>query len=240
MKVLITAAGLGMRMGPVTHAMNKCLLPIGGKPLLRTLVDTFKKHGVHDIFVITGHCADLVEMELQRKVTFIHNPDYAITSILGSITLAEKYLKGSDFIFSTGDSLLHPELIKKMIHFQDKENILLCVDLKQCDEEDMKVIIKDETIIDMSKKIPLHQASGEYTGLTYFPSVASVTFFELVDKSLKQRSKNQYVAQMLLLLQHQGFKLVPMYTKGLPRIEIDYPQDLEDAQKLYLLFNAQK
>lgn len=236
MKALITAAGLGTRMGNVTTNMNKCLLPVGGKSLLRSLVDTFKEQGVFDIFVITGHCAELVQKELNGEVTFIHNPNYATTSILGSIVLAEKYLKGYDFMFSTGDSLLHPQLIQKMIHSDKKENILLGVDIKKCDEEDMKVIIKDNIVVDMSKKIPLSEATGEYTGLTYFPVAASPAFFDLIAASLEQGSKNQYIAQMLLLLQQQGSALIPMYTEGLPRIEIDYPEDLETARKLYALF----
>lgn len=236
MKALITAAGLGTRMGNITNNTNKCLLPVGGKSLLRNLVNTFKEQGISEIFVITGHCAELVERELEGEVTFIYNKDYASTSILGSIILAEKYLKGSDFIFSTGDSLLHPQLIKKMIHYENKENILLCVDIKKCDEEDMKIIIKDSVIIDISKKIPIGEATGEYTGLTYFPGKASKVFFTLIEKSLMEESKNQYVALMLLLLQHQGFKPIPIYTEGLPRIEIDYPKDLESARELYTLF----
>ena len=203
MKALITAAGLGSRMGSITSNTNKCLLKIGGKSLLRILVDNFKKQGISEIVVITGYCAELVEKELQGEVTFIHNKDYASTSILGSITLAEQYLKGSDFIFSTGDSLLHPQLIENMIHFEHKENILLCVDVKPCDDEDMKVIIKDNTIIDMGKMISPQEATGEYTGLTYFPVAASKIFFDLVNNSLKQQSKNQYVAQMLLSLQNR-------------------------------------
>ena len=236
MKALITAAGLGTRMGNITTNTNKCLLTVGGKSLLRNLVNVFKEQGISEIFVITGHCAELVEKELQGEVTFIHNKDYASTSILGSITLAEKYLKGTEFIFITGDSLLHPQLIKRMVNFENKENILLSVDIKRCDEEDMKIIIKEGLIIDISKKISIMEATGEYTGLTYFPADASGAFFNLIEQYLKQESKNQYVAQMLLLLQHKGFKPVPIYTEGLPRIEIDYPEDLDLAQELYTLF----
>ena len=237
MKVLITAAGLGTRMGNVTHSLNKCLLTVGGKSLLRNLVNNFKKAGISDIFVITGHCADLVEKELKGEVTFIHNSNYASTSILGSVILAQEFLKDSDFIFITGDSLLHPLLIQKMIDSKEKEQILVCVDLKKCDEEDMKIVINDNIILDISKEIPISKSNGEYTSLTYLPATISNSFFEAIFQSLKG-SKKQYVADILLSLQAKGFKLVPIYTDGLPRIEIDYPKDLDDAQKLYSLFTT--
>ena len=40
MKGLVLAAGRGSRMGELTNEKPKCLTPLGGKPLIDSLVET--------------------------------------------------------------------------------------------------------------------------------------------------------------------------------------------------------
>jgi NDP-sugar pyrophosphorylase family protein len=80
-KALITAAGLGSRLGSITKDINKCLLPVGGKPLMRHSVDSFKELGISDIIVVTGYHADKVMQEFGNEVTYVYNKDYATTTI---------------------------------------------------------------------------------------------------------------------------------------------------------------
>ena len=231
MKALITAAGLGTRMGALAKNTNKCLLLVGNKSLIKCSVDNFKMQGIDDIHIITGHYAHLIKQELSGKANLIYNKDYASTSILGSIILARAQLQDSEFIFMTGDSLIHYSLIEKMIANKNKGDILVSIDAKKCDEEDMKVIVEQGVIINISKNIPVHLANGEYTSLTYFSSKASRRFFDLIHKYLKKDEK-KYVAEILLELQKEGLRLIPVYTEQLPRIELDYPDDFLNANKM--------
>jgi phosphoenolpyruvate phosphomutase len=45
----------------VTADKPKVMLPIAGKPLLRWLVDAFKKEGINDITVVGGYRADAID-----------------------------------------------------------------------------------------------------------------------------------------------------------------------------------
>ncbi|MBT3814197.1 NTP transferase domain-containing protein [Candidatus Woesearchaeota archaeon] len=230
MKALITAAGMGTRLGNITKDTNKCILNVGNKPLLLHSVEILKNVGIDDIYVIIGHHGEKIKQLLGDKVNYIYNPDYATTSILGSIVLAKEHLFQSEFVFLTGDSLLHPELIKGLL--EPSQDVLVSIELKKCNEEDMKVVLENHNIKEISKTISLDQAQGEYTSLTRFPKESSTVFFNEVEKAINNQNCKTYVADILLNLQNLGFNLKPIYTNK-PRIEIDFLEDLEKAQALY-------
>ncbi len=60
MRAFLLAAGLGTRMGPITRTTPKCLLPVGGKPLLGRWFDQLARCGVDAALVNTHHLAEQV------------------------------------------------------------------------------------------------------------------------------------------------------------------------------------
>ena len=58
---VVLAASRGAGLEAVTDERPKVMLPIAGKPLLRRLVDAFKKEGINDITVVGGYRADAIE-----------------------------------------------------------------------------------------------------------------------------------------------------------------------------------
>lgn len=231
MKALISAAGLGSRLGELTRNTNKCLLQIGGVSLLRHAVNTLNANGINKIFVIVGYHADKVIEELGSDVTYIHNESYATTSILGSVALGKEHLEGEEFIFMTGDSFMHPNVIRDFL--KEDAEVLASIELKECDEEDYKVILKDGAIVAMSKNIPTNEADGEFTAMIKVGDAASYQFFENVEFALNNETDEEYVADMILKLQDQGFAVKPVFSNTYPRIEIDFKEDLEKARKIY-------
>jgi molybdenum cofactor cytidylyltransferase len=71
---IVLAAGRSTRMGP--H--NKLLADIGGKPMVRRVVEAALASTARPVVVVTGHQADDVAASLSGlDVTLIPNPDYA-------------------------------------------------------------------------------------------------------------------------------------------------------------------
>jgi molybdenum cofactor cytidylyltransferase len=71
---IVLAAGRSTRMG----AANKLLADIGGKPMVRHVVEAALASTARPMLVVTGHQASEVGAALSGvDVTFVANPDYA-------------------------------------------------------------------------------------------------------------------------------------------------------------------
>jgi molybdenum cofactor cytidylyltransferase len=71
---VVLAAGRSSRMG----GPNKLLAEIGGKPLVRIVVDAVLTSRARPVVVVTGHQRDKVEAALAGlPVKFVHNPHFA-------------------------------------------------------------------------------------------------------------------------------------------------------------------
>jgi molybdenum cofactor cytidylyltransferase len=71
---IILAAGKSSRMG----AMNKLLIPIEGKPMVRRAAEAVLAAQLSPVLVVTGHQREQVEEALKDlSVTFLNNKDYA-------------------------------------------------------------------------------------------------------------------------------------------------------------------
>ncbi len=70
---VILAAGQSRRMG----AVNKMLIQVDGKPMVRHAVDAARDAGAAHIIVVTGHQPDELRDAAGDGVIFIHNPEYA-------------------------------------------------------------------------------------------------------------------------------------------------------------------
>ncbi|WGZ93581.1 MAG: NDP-sugar synthase [Candidatus Thiothrix putei] len=61
MKAMILAAGKGTRVRPITNEMPKPMIPILRKPVMESIVELLRTHGVQDIVVNTSHLAPVIE-----------------------------------------------------------------------------------------------------------------------------------------------------------------------------------
>jgi len=61
MKAVLLAAGKGTRLRPLTDTIPKCLIPIGGEPMLTIWLRLLKKHGVEEVLINTHYRAGLVD-----------------------------------------------------------------------------------------------------------------------------------------------------------------------------------
>jgi phosphoenolpyruvate phosphomutase len=107
---IVLAATRGRGLEPITTDRPKVMLPIAGKPLLRWLVDGFKKQNINDITVVGGYHAEAIDTaDIKLKV----NERYAETDELASLGCAAQDLE-SDTIISYGDILFRSYVLRDL------------------------------------------------------------------------------------------------------------------------------
>jgi mannose-1-phosphate guanylyltransferase len=103
MKAFLLAAGVGSRLRPITDTTPKCMLLVGGRPLLEIWLDAFAQAGVDEVLVNLHHLPDVVRSYLAART----RPPGVLTSyepvLLGSAgTLAahRDWVAGEDFFLA--------------------------------------------------------------------------------------------------------------------------------------------
>ncbi len=108
---VILAATRGRGLEAITEDRPKVMLPIAGKPLLRWLVDGFKKERIDDITVVGGYRADAIDTAGIRLVV---NEAYARTGELASLACAVERLEG-DTVIAYGDLLFRSYVLRDLL-----------------------------------------------------------------------------------------------------------------------------
>ena len=67
LQAAVLCGGLGTRLGALTSALPKPLLPVGGEPFLRRLHFEIARHGIRRVVLLAAYRSDLVEDFLARN-----------------------------------------------------------------------------------------------------------------------------------------------------------------------------
>ena len=106
MRALLLAAGLGTRLQPITDLVPKCMVPIGGRPLIGIWLDKLFQVGVKDVLINTHYHHEMVE----RYISDYYNADNVTTvyesKLLGT---AGTLLKNLNFFGSEDALLIHAD-----------------------------------------------------------------------------------------------------------------------------------
>jgi L-glutamine-phosphate cytidylyltransferase len=89
---VVLAAGLGSRMGQLTSERPKCLVCVGGVPILERLVVTLDEYGIERLVMVTGYGAGMIHDHIGERfggmaVEYVVNPLFATTNTMYSTWL---------------------------------------------------------------------------------------------------------------------------------------------------------
>lgn len=105
-RAMILAAGLGVRMRPVTDTVPKPLIEIDGRPLIDHVIDRLQDAEVTEIIVNLHHLADKIEAHLKArtepKIRFSREPELLETG--GGVKNALQMLGSEPFFVINADA----------------------------------------------------------------------------------------------------------------------------------------
>jgi choline kinase len=241
-RAIILSAGQGKRLLPLTERAPKCMLPVGGEPLIGRQIDALLECGVEDIAVVVGFGAELVEAGISerygaaersgaRRIRTLYNPFYTITDNLVSCWIARGEME-REFLILNGDTLFAPLVLQRLLAAPEHP-ITLAVSRKDSyDDDDMKVIrnVGDGgRLLSVGKKLSREQVNAESIGMMTFRGDGPRLFRDAMDRALRgPAALSQWYLSLIDALAKSGV----VFTQEIPPngwTEVDSRSDLERA-----------
>lgn len=229
MKAIILAAGKGTRLDG-TAVKPKCLVEIGGFTLLHRQIETLRSLDVNKIVVVVGFGAESVREECGQGITFVENNRFAETSSLYSLWLAQQHL-AEGFVVLNSDVLFHPQLLANLLESSRADALLIADTEKETTplgDEEMKVKVKEELVVDISKDMAPGEADGENVGIVKFSARGAKLLVECMNSLIANGAIKDWAPRAFLEFARRH-PLHALSTRGLPWIEIDFPEDYSRA-----------
>ena len=124
MKVILLAGGFGTRLAEYTDIIPKPMVPVGGKPILWHIMQTYARFGHKDFYVALGYKAEVVkEYFLNYRAL---NADFTVDLASGNVTSHQ--VDSVDWrvtLVNTGDSSMTGGRVKRMQPFIGNETCML-------------------------------------------------------------------------------------------------------------------
>ncbi|HKY29506.1 MAG TPA: phosphocholine cytidylyltransferase family protein [Pyrinomonadaceae bacterium] len=229
MKGIILAAGAGTRLNGAA-VKPKCLVEVGGMSLLRRQIRALRKANINDIVVVLGFEGQSIKHECDESVHFVENPNFAQTSSLYSLWLARHHLTDG-FVVLNSDVLFHPQILEDLLQSSFSDALLISYQGEKNEplgDEEMKVKVEEDVVVDISKEMNPSEADGENVGIVKFSPSGAKLLIEYMDDLIARGFSKAWAPRAFLefALHH---RLHAVSTRGYPWIEIDFPEDYQRA-----------
>ena len=157
----ILAGGLGSRLGTLTQAIPKSLLPCGDRPFLAWLMRELIRFGAEDFVLLTGHLSEQVEARVQQlrallprevNITISKEPEPAGT---GGAVWHARHLLAERFLLCNGDSLFDCNLAS-LVSYETN-----CILLRRMDDASRYGVVE----LDGERVTAFHASAARRGGL---------------------------------------------------------------------------
>lgn len=184
--VVLMAGGLGTRLQPLTNDCPKPLLPLGDKPILETILESFAEQGFERIFLSVNYKAEMIRNHFETgakwgvKVDYLHENTPLGTA--GALSLLPEK-PDAPIIVMNGDLLTHTNF-DNLLKFHVDNTAAATMAVREYDfQVPYGVVRLDETVIQSIEEKPVQKFfvnAGIYVlspeALEYLPAE---TFFDM-------------------------------------------------------------
>jgi choline kinase len=231
---VILAAGIASRLRPLTASMPKCLLPVGGIPLLQRSLTSLQQTGVRDVVLVTGFRHEQIEafvhsLSADLNISFIHNDRFESTNNNYSLWLTKPVVLGSDMVMMDSDILFDRRILEAVLG-ASHQDVLALRKSRDLGNEEIKVECDRQGYVRrIGKEVNARNAAGESLGIERFSGPTTHLLFASLDR---RKHLNEFYEASFQEAIDAGAKILPVETTDLPCIEIDTPDDLRAADAI--------
>lgn len=232
MKAMILAAGHGTRLRPFTDGIPKCMLPIGGKPILERNIEWLRKYEVNEIIINLNYLPHTITEYFgdgsKWGVKITYSLEKEVLGTAGGVRNAVWFFD-SPFILWYGDNLSHCDL-ERLRQFHRTKGGLASIALYHRDDVSQSGIVdldvEDRIVRFLEKPEPDRVFSHWVNAGIYVLEPAVLDFI----RSEGTADFGQDVFPAMLEREH------PLYGYRMSNEEglwwVDTPQDLSRVQEL--------
>jgi len=136
-KVVLMVGGLGTRLRPLTDTTPKPMLPVGGKPILQTIVERFVSYGFVNIIMCIGYKSQIIQdffgdgSKFGAKIEYIVEEKRMGTA--GALSLLSETQKPIEPFFVMNGDLLTNVNFENMLEFHLSSNAKATMTVREYD-----------------------------------------------------------------------------------------------------------
>jgi mannose-1-phosphate guanylyltransferase len=188
-RALLLAAGLGMRLRPVTKYVPKCLVPINAKPLLQYWLENLSNAGIERFLINSSYLNEQVEAYVsaspyKEKIELVYEKKLLNTG--GTLLANSSFFKGEDFMLIHADNLSLCDYAAFMETHRNRpqgcEITMMLFETQTPSNCGIVVLSKDNIVIEFYEKVK-SPPSNLANGAVYICTPEVITFMEALEKS---------------------------------------------------------
>lgn len=241
-QAIVLAATRGKEFAGLTQDKPKVMLPLGGKPLLRHLVDKFKKLAINDITVVAGYKAETIDVP---GTQIIRNSEYETTGELASLACSQASFS-DDMLVVYGDLLFRSYILRDLLDCpgeivavvdsaMNSKSISGSPDYAYCSiPDDLSLLGQDVNLLHISKATQTEwgQSCGRWIGMLRFQGKGRQWLDEALDELQTKPDFNRFgIPDLCNYLVEQGKPIKVVYIRG-NWLDINSLEDLDLAFQL--------
>jgi choline kinase len=178
------------------------------------------------INLVVGFKKDLI-MESFPDLTYVYNQYFDQTNTAKSLLKAIRKNKGESILWMNGDIVFDKNILTRLKKYIDKDISFVAVNTSKVADEEVKYTLNDECIHKLSKDV--ENGLGEAVGINFISS----KYVDLFIKRVEECNDNDYFEKALeMAIEKDGFKIKAVDISDFNCIEIDFEEDLKNANNL--------
>ncbi|MBC8149267.1 MAG: phosphocholine cytidylyltransferase family protein [Verrucomicrobiaceae bacterium] len=220
------AAGIGSRLENISGNRPKCLIEMDGISLISRSVSLLAAQGITDITVITGYKSELVQQELQKRVSYLHNPYFEVTNSIASLWLAKELLH-DDLILMNADLYYETAVLDTAL--AQSGNAVMLSDSTRIIDADFRFGVDGDRILKTGNQLTDLETDCEYVGIVRIDKRFVERFRLRLEQMIKSGDFRNWWEGVLYSFIDEGVAITHKDVEGAFWSEVD---NLEDYNRL--------
>ena len=245
---LILAAGLGKRLGTLTHDCPKCLVKVGGQTILSRALKSLKDCGIKEIIVVLGYrqeqvCHFLSDLDSSLYINTVVNQRFAETGTAVSLQMGLTFVPHQrDVVVIEGDVVFDTKILTRLLAVSPNSASVLAPYSPEIDIQGSFAICHNGSVLSLYhettrpkgfsfehawKTVNLHLVGARDLQTTLLPAL---------DTTLERWGSTvplEYAIQFWV----EGTGYPPLLAVNLVKerwVEVDTPSDLAEAERRFV------